>query len=414
MNSDAICAIIGASHAGVNCAFALRRYGWLGKIVLYDQHSHLPYHKPPLSKAFLSSDDDLAKHLLKPVLSYEKENITLALGDGVVKIDPRNKQIQLSSGDTKPYHKLVIATGARPLLPPIPGLVGCASVFSLRRADDALAIRKAFQVSGDKRVVIVGGGYIGLEVAASLQKLGGAVTVLEREDRVLARVTAPEMSLFFEHLHTRNGVNICTRKTVSTLDRSWSKPRVLCAEGDCYDADLIVIGIGIRVNQELATEAGLEVDDGILVNEHACTSKPDIYAVGDCTKHYNAYYDRWIRLESVQNAVDQAKIAAANICGKNLAYDALPWFWSDQYDVKFQSVGLSVGYDEAIVREEKNQERKHSVWYFNGDDLLAVDAANHPKAYVLGTKILKGRLKINRHKLSNPDQDLVLANILAS
>ncbi len=414
MTPEKICIIIGASHAGVNCAFALRRQGWLGEIVLHDSDVHLPYHRPPLSKGFLSGDDDLTKHLLKPAISYEKAKITLALGSRVAKIKVEEKLIQLDDGDLKPYDKLVIATGARPLIPRIPGIENNSSVFPLRCADDAVAIRSAFHQLATKKVVIIGGGYIGLEVAASLKKMGGAVCVLERENRVLARVTAPVMSTYFEQLHASNGVQIFTQKNVKTIEPSQTMQRVICTDDGFYPADMILLGVGIRVNHELAQEAGLQVGDGIHVDQSTRTSDSDIYAIGDCTNHYNRIYDRRIRLESVQNAVDQSKVAAAAICGKDSTYDALPWFWSDQFNVKFQSVGLSSGYDEALLREEKDEKMKRSVWYFKGDRLLAVDAANHPKAYVVGTKIIKGGEKIDRNKLLNPNQDLKPANLIIS
>ena len=415
MSKDSSCLIIGASHAGVNCAFALRRQGWEGKIILFDADPHLPYHRPPLSKAFLSDEEEIEKHLLRPQTTYEKNAIELRLDCRVAKILPATKQIQLVDDSYESYDKLVLATGASALIPKIPGIKPNPLIYTLRNLADALAIKKAFQDSVEKRVMIVGGGYIGLEVAASLKKLGGRITVLEREKRVLARVTAPEVSEFFEKLHANYGVKIFTDKEVTEIRLENDRATVLCSDQAAYQADLIVLGVGIKVNQELASDAGLEITEkGIRVDQTTRTNSPHIYAIGDCTDHYNSYYQRFVRLESVQNAVDQSKVAAAAICGREVQYHALPWFWSDQYDIKFQSVGLASGYDQRILRIEKEDENKRSVWYFKDDQLLAVDAINHPKAYVLGTKFIKGGETIDRSKLSDAQQDLTPANLLVS
>ncbi|WP_373400657.1 FAD-dependent oxidoreductase [Algoriphagus halophilus] len=204
---------------------------------------------------------------------------------------------------------------------------------------------------------MIGGGYIGLETAASLRKLGAKVTVLERESRVLARVTAPEMSSFFESLHAANGVSIHCNKQVISITEDGEKVQVICENGSSFPADLLVLGVGIQVNSELASAAGLQIENGIRVDETSCTNDPNIYAIGDCTDHFNPHYKRYLRLECVQNAVDQAKIAAGAICGKDVFYDAIPWFWSDQYEVKLQLVGLSAGYNEAVLR-------KNQSWFF--------------------------------------------------
>ena len=410
---DKTCVVIGASHAGVNFAFALRREGWEGDIVLFDADPFLPYHRPPLSKAYLTSEDDIKKNLLKSAESYEKEVITLRLGVTVHSINRYEKNITLGDGSLQAYDKLVIATGARPIIPLISGIDTAKNLFPMRRAEDANLIRKALHASQNKRVVIIGGGYIGLETAASLKKLGADVTVLEREERILARVTAPVMSAFFQELHTKNGVDVLTGKNVISVESTKEYNEVVCLDGSRYVADVIVLGIGIHVNRELAEAAGLEIENGIRVDGTARTSDQDIYAIGDCTFHYNPHYDRFIRLESVQNAVDQAKVAAAAICGKHPTYDTIPWFWSDQYDIKLQMVGLSSGYTEALVRKEEGEGTKFSVWYFKEDRLLAVDAVNNAKAYMLGTKFIKGGQKLDKSKLSDPSVAFKPASFLA-
>tara|TARA_R110002049_G_scaffold25956_1_gene90677 strand:+ start:1578 stop:2849 length:1272 start_codon:yes stop_codon:yes gene_type:complete len=406
------CIVIGASHAGVNFAFALRREGWDGDIILYDADPLLPYHRPPLSKAYLTSDDDNDKNLLKSAESYDKEGISLNLGISVKAIDRTHKNIILADGSIQSYDKLVIATGARPIMPSIPGLANSNNAFALRTATDVANIHHAVKNSNKKQVVVIGGGYIGLETAASLKKLGAKVTVLEREERILARVTAPEMSTFFKNLHLEKGVEICTNKNVIAIETNNEEKIVHCDDGTSYKTDIVIIGVGIIVNKELASAAGLDIENGIKVDETAKTNDEDIYAIGDCTFHYNPHYGRNIRLESVQNAVDQAKVAAASICGKETRYDTIPWFWSDQYDVKLQMVGLSQGYDQVILRKEKNDNKCLSFWYFKGEILLAVDAVNNSKAYVYGTKLIKSGERINKENLINCEDDLKIAHLI--
>lgn len=395
------CIIIGASHAGVNLAFNLRNAGWEGEINLFDADPELPYHRPPLSKAYLFGEGNLDGNRLKSADSYAQQSIKLHLGTRVRAINPTVKSITLANGQSHNYDKLVLATGARPLIPAIPGIDEAANIFALRTAGDVTDIRKALGNAHGKKAVIIGGGYIGLETAASLRKLGAEVTVLEREDRVLARVTAPVMSDFFNRLHKDQGVEILTGKNVVELAGQDTLIEVHCSDGSAYSVDLTVVGVGIRVNTELAAAAGLETENGILVDATMKTSDPDIYAIGDCTRHHNPHYDRMIRLESVQNAVDQASVAAKAICGEEIIYATIPWFWSDQYDVKLQMVGLSEGHDEVVVRHEEGEGHKFSAWYFRGDTLLAVDGINNAKAYVLGTRFIKSGQLIDRRKLAD-------------
>ncbi len=409
---ERICVVIGASHAGVNFAFSLRKEGWEGTIVLFDKDPVLPYHRPPLSKAYLTSEDGIEKNLLKSAESYEKEDISLNLGVLVHSINREGKTVQLSDGRVQAYDKLVLATGARPIIPSIPGIDTATNVYPLRTAEDVENIRNAFHASSNKRAIIIGGGYIGLETAASLKKLGGIVTVLEREERILARVTAPEMSNFFMQLHAQNGVDVLTSKNVVAINNADGVNTVTCEDGSHFEADIIVVGVGIRVNLELAKDAGLHIENGIAVDETACTNDKDIYAIGDCTYHYNPHYRRHVRLESVQNAVDQAKVAAAAICEKNPIYNSIPWFWSDQYDIKLQMVGLSDGYNNILIREEESEGTKLSMWYFKDDVLLAVDAINNAKAYVLGTKFIKGNNKVDKLKLADASISLKPLNLL--
>ena len=412
--AEKTCLIIGASHGGVTAAFQLRKEGWLGKIVLIDADPVFPYHRPPLSKTHLTESDASGPAVLKAQAAYEKDKIELQLGKKVTQLDTSQHQVQLETGEALNYDKLILATGASAFIPPIQGLSEVSNAYTLRTANDVEQIKTAFNQSSAKRVVIIGGGYIGLETAASFKKLGAEVTVIERESRLLARVTSPEMSAFFEELHAENGVQIQTNQSVTAISENEHGISVSCLHADQsmsqYEADIIVVGVGVSVNQALAEQAGIEVNQsvvkGIVIDEHCRTSHPDVYAIGDCTYHHNPYYDRWLRLESVQNAVDQAKTASSNIRGKTNNYDALPWFWSDQFNIKLQMVGLATGYNELVIRKELTDEHKFSVWYFKDDTLLAVDAVNHAKAYVLGTKLLKARNTINRHVLADSASEL--------
>ena len=400
-SSDKICAVIGASHAGANFAFALRREGWEGEIILFDSDTDLPYHRPPLSKSCLTSSNTSQSDLLFPEENYGSDNITLCLGKTVVSINKEARIIETSDGIQQPYDTLVLAIGARPFIPSIKGIETAKNIFPMRTLTDAIQIGKALKNSEKKRVVIIGGGYIGLETAASLKNLGAEVTVLEREGRILSRVTAPEMSDFFNKLHREHGVSILSNKNVTSLHYADDVNRVFCDDNTSYIADVIVVGIGIIVNTELAQKAGLEIENGIKVDSMARTNDPNIYAIGDCTYHFNPHYNRFIRLESVQNAVDQAKVAAAAICGNEVAYDSIPWFWSDQFDVKLQMVGLSQGHNKSIERIEVDKEKCRSVWYFKDDELLAVDAVNNGKAYILGGRFIRSRQKLDKKKLMN-------------
>lgn len=391
------CVIVGASHAGVNLAFNLRRQGWKGEIILYDQDSHLPYHRPPLSKEYLSKEEMCEEDLnpLKSVDSYSEENIELRLGVSVLSLHRDTKTIFLDNGTERKYIKLVIATGARPFIPPIEGLSSNDNVYYLRTAADVFKIRSALSDLQEPKVVIIGGGYIGLETAASLSKLGAKVTLIEREKRLLSRVTSPEMSAFFMDIHTAKGVSILTDQEVSKVENKDRNTLVHCKDGSTYSANMVIIGVGISVNTEVWEEAGIEIENGIKVNAACRTNDADIYAIGDCAFHYSPKYSTYMRLESVQNAVDQAKVAAAALMGNELEYNAIPWFWSDQYDIKLQMVGISNGYDQLVVRKSSEDEHKFSVWYFKNKNLIAVDSVNDARSYMLGMKILKENKRID-------------------
>lgn len=406
--------MIGASHAGVNFAFALRKEGWEGQIMLIDSDPNLPYHRPPLSKAYLFEGDSLEPYLLKSKESYQKEAIELRLGISVEAINRQDKSLVLANGDIEKYDKLVIATGARARIPKIEGIDKVSHLYPLRNAEDVQNIKQRLTRKRNPKAIVIGGGYIGLETAASLKKMGAQVKIIEREERILQRVTSYEMSQFFFKLHEDNGVEIITNKEVVSFESFKDGSLVKCSDLSEYQADIIILGVGILVNSELAENAGLGVENGIVVNDRAQTTDKDIYAIGDCTLHYNTHFSRYIRLECVQNAVDQAKVAAASICEKEVSYNAIPWFWSDQYDVKLQMVGLSERFDHIVSREEIGEITKFSLWYFRNERLIAVDAVNNAKAYVIGTKFIKENTPIDINKLADNTVALKPQNLLVN
>ncbi|MBW2941896.1 NAD(P)/FAD-dependent oxidoreductase [Zhongshania aquimaris] len=379
------CIIIGASHAAAQLVSSLRQEGWEGKISLIGDEPNLPYHRPPLSKAFFVGEKTEDELLIRAADFYDKNNVDLLLGSRVTKIDRDAKKITLEDGAEIAYTKLALTTGARVRKIPF---TGCelAGVFYMRDLND---VKQTHKFTGPgKSAVIIGGGYIGLETAASLRKIGMNVIVIEAMERVLQRVTAPEVSAFYTRVHTEEGVDIRTQAGVDAIVGEKHVTGVRLADGTTVPADLVIIGVGVIPNIELAKEAGLTIDNGIAVNEFATTNDPDIVAAGDCTNHYNPIYDRKLRLESVQNATDQAKIAAKSICGKPEAYNALPWFWSDQYDLKLQIAGLSQGFDQVIIRGNSEQGRSFAAFYFSKGRFIAVDAINRPKEFMMSKRAL--------------------------
>ncbi|RNL58270.1 NAD(P)/FAD-dependent oxidoreductase [Zhongshania marina] len=379
------CIIIGASHAAAQLVSSLRQEGWEGKISLIGDEPNLPYHRPPLSKAFFVGEKTEDELLIRAADFYEKNKVDLLLGSRVTVIDRDAKKITLEDGAEISYTKLALTTGARVRKIPFTGSE-LAGVFYMRDLND---VKQTHKFTGPgKSAVIIGGGYIGLETAASLRKIGMKVTVIEAMSRVLQRVTAPEVSAFYTRVHTEEGVDIRTEAGVDAIVGEKHVEGVRLADGSTVAADLVIIGVGVIPNIELAESAGLTIDNGIAVNEFATTNDPDIVAAGDCTNHYNPIYDRKLRLESVQNATDQAKIAAKSICGKPEAYNALPWFWSDQYDLKLQIAGLSQGFDEVIIRGDSEQGRSFAAFYFSEGRFIAVDAINRPKEFMMSKRAL--------------------------
>jgi 3-phenylpropionate/trans-cinnamate dioxygenase ferredoxin reductase subunit len=402
--------IIGASHAAAQLCASLRQFGWEGEITLVSDEDHLPYHRPPLSKALMSGEPTLDDILIRPPESYAQMEVTLKLGQRATSIDRESKTVTLQNGDILPYSKLALTTGARVRRLPVPG-EDLPSVYYLRNQADALAISTA--VAPGKRAVIIGGGYIGLEVAASLRKLKLEVTVLEAQERILERVTIPAMSDFYRRIHSEEGVEIVEGASATAISRTSTGLQV-STDTESYPADIVIIGIGVIPNTELAEAADLTIGDsaaresGIRVNAFGQTSDPDIYAAGDVAWHYSPIYDRHMRVESVPNATEMAKTVAAHICTPDTAedYAALPWFWSDQFDLKLQIAGLSQGHTDYVVRGDLDFGRSVAVFYFDHDRLLAVDAVNSPRAFMFARQALTRGFKIDKAALADNSIDL--------
>lgn len=395
------CIIIGASHAAVQLITSLRQHGWSEEILVISDESHYPYQKPPLSKAYLSGDITATQLSLRAEAFYQRLNVAFLLGSRVTNIDRTAKTVLLENGEKISYHKLALCTGARARPLSIEGTL-LAGVHYLRTKDDVTSIQTTLQHAN--KAVIIGGGYIGLETAASLKKSGLAVTVLETESRLLKRVASPQLSAFYQRLHKENGVEIRLNTSAKSLFGNDKIEKVLCSDGtneSTIDADIVIIGIGVLANIELAEISGLEVSNGIVVNEFAQTSDPNIVAAGDCTMHPNKVLGTTLRLESVPNATEQAKAAAANICGEQKEYAELPWFWSDQFDVKLQIVGMNQGYTDTVVRGDIENGKNFVLFYLKDGVLIAADCVNSPKEFMACRKLIPQKKIIEERHLQN-------------
>ncbi|EON90851.1 ferredoxin reductase [Marinobacter lipolyticus SM19] len=379
-----VCVIVGASHAAAQLATSLRQKGWAGAIRMISDEGRLPYQRPPLSKAFLAGETDADSLAIRPPAFYAKHQIECISGK-VTAINRREKTLTLADGSEQRYDKLALCTGTRVIRLPIQGKE-LAGVHDLRSLADVQGIRR--DLPRTHRAVIIGGGYIGLETAASLRKQGIEVVVLERAERVLQRVTAPEVSAFYQRIHEEAGVVIHTDIAATAFEGEERVERVVCADGTSYPADMVIVGIGVTPNSELAEAAGLETNNGIVVDEYCQTQDRDIVAAGDCANQWDPHSGQWRRLESVPNAMEQAKTAAATLCGERSAQTSLPWFWSDQYDLKLQIAGLSQGYDQIVIRGTTDSGRSFATFYFRERQLIAADCVNRPSEFMLAKKLL--------------------------
>lgn len=389
--------VAGAGQGGLQVAESLRAEGYTGPITLIGEESQPPYHRPPLSKALLNGEVTDAQLGIRGLDVFERQRITLLTGVRVSSIDRAARVVRLDDGRSLSYDGLALATGARVRPLPVPG-ADLEGVFGLRTLADAHRIGAALDAA--ERVVVIGGGFIGLEVAASARKRGRAVTVLEAAERLMARVVAPFVSDVYAGLHRSHGVDVVLGAQVVALEGSGGKvTAVRTADGAVHPADAVVAGIGVIPNDDLAVAAGLACERGIVVDDCARTHDPRIVAVGDCTVRV-ADGSAPRRLESVQNAVEQGKAAAAALLGRERPFTAAPWFWSDQYDVKLQMVGLSAGHDRTVVRGSP-ADRRFSVFYFRGGALIAIDSVNRPSDHMAGRKLLDKRVPVTPEQVAD-------------
>jgi len=391
--------IIGAGHAAGQAAASLRQEKYEGPITIIGDETFVPYQRPPLSKAYLLGEQELERVYIRPEKFYADKDVTLKLGVTATAINREAKTVSLDNGETVDYDKLIISTGSRPRILNIEGS-DLSGIHYLRTIADVDAIRA--EMEAGKNLIIVGGGYIGLEVASVGVTHGLNVHVLEMESRILQRVTTPEMSEYYHNLHEGRGVHIHTDTMVSGFAGTDRVEKVLCGDTE-FDADLVIVGIGIIPNVELAEAAGLDCDNGIVVDDHCRTSDPDIYAAGDCTNHPNPLLDRRLRLESVPNAMEQARVCVSNMLGGDKTYAAMPWFWSDQYELKLQMVGFSADGDEQVVRGIK-EDNQFAVFYLKDGKVVAADAVNSPKEFMV-CKQLIGK-SVDTAVLADADADL--------
>jgi 3-phenylpropionate/trans-cinnamate dioxygenase ferredoxin reductase component len=390
--------IVGGGQAGAQAVDTLRREGFKGRLILISDEDMLPYQRPPLSKKYLSGEMAADRLLFRHRAFYDEHAVELRLGSRATGIESGARRVTLSSGEQVAYDRLLLCLGgsARRLTCPGADLPGA---HYLRKVGDATAIHQDLKPGA--RVVIIGGGYIGLETAATARHMGCAVTVLEMADRVMNRVVASNVSEYFEHEHRAQGVKIVCNTRVVRLEGRGRVESVICADGSTYPADLLIVGVGALANSQLASDAGLKCENGILVDENCRTSDPDIFAAGDCTNHFSPRYQARVRLESVDNAFEQSKAAALNMLDKPVAYERVPWFWSDQYDNKLLIVGLSLGHDQQLTRGDPAT-RSFSVCYLKGGELVAVEAINHSKDYMAARKLIAEHMRPNIDKLGDP------------
>ena len=375
--------IIGCGQAGGQAAASLRQEKYEGPITMIGQEPYIPYQRPPLSKQYLSGEQEKEKLSLRQESFYSEKEINLKLETSVLSLDPHKKELQLENDETVTYDKLLVATGGRPRKLEVDGHT-LKGIHYLRNIDDVDAIKT--QMNTSQNLVIVGGGYIGLEVASVAIKRGLTVSVLEMESRILERVTTEEMSAFYHQLHTDEGVNILTSTQAKAFKGSETVESVVCGDHE-IPADLVIVGIGILPNTEMAEAAGLETNNGLVVDEHCRTSNEHIFAAGDCTNHPNPILNRRLRLESVPNAMEQGRVAASNMLGGSKSYASMPWFWSDQYEHKLQMVGFSKDSDQSIVRGDMAS-KSFTVFYLKDDSIIAADSVNNPKEFMASKQLV--------------------------
>jgi 3-phenylpropionate/trans-cinnamate dioxygenase ferredoxin reductase subunit len=406
--------IVGAGQAAAQAVETLRKRGHTGPIALVGDESMLPYQRPPLSKKFLAGLLDRDRLLIRHAAHYADHGIDVRLGFSAVSIDRIRRRVEIADGSAVEYDRLLLATGSQPRLLELPG-AELAGVHYLRTFADVERLR--LDLAPGRRVVVVGGGYIGLEVAATCREAGLSVTVLEAADRVMNRVVSPVVSAFYEAEHARHGVKIHCNARVHSLVGADAAPgtaaehaaavgkqrvaAVRLSDGRDVPADFVLVAIGVAATEALARDAGLDCDHGILVDEFCRTSDAHIWAAGDCARHPSIHYGMRVRLESVDNAFEQGASAALNMLGIATVHDKVPWFWSDQFDLKMVIVGLAAGYDQMILRGDPAS-RAFSVCYLKAGELLAVETVNHTRDQMAARKLIPARVRPDRDRLADP------------
>lgn len=393
--------IVGSGHAGAQTACALRQARYEGSIAIVSRDIQLPYERPPLSKEFLSGEKAFEKILLRPPAFWSDRQIELLLGEVVVNIDPAHKVARLERGTAIQYSFLVWAAGGEPRRLNCDGH-DLKGVHILRQHSDALAIIDDLPTA--RRIVLIGGGYVGLEVASVLIGLGKQVVLVEKQPRLLARVAGQEISAFFEREHRRQGVDVRLETDVVRIEgRGGRATGVWLSTGELIEADMIIAGIGITPSIDVLAAAGADVADGVLVDPFCRTTLPDVFAVGDCAAHQSRFAEGRIRrLESIQNANDQATTVAKVICDQPEPYNSVPCFWSHQYDLRLQTIGLAENHDQIVVRGDIDQ-RSFSVVYLRGSCVVAIDSVNAPRDFAQGRRLVEQALSIDRQRIADPN-----------
>ncbi len=393
--------IVGAGQSAGQCVVSLRSGGFKGSITIIGEESHPPYQRPPLSKGYLSDKVGIDRVYTKPESFYQENEVNLLLSKRVETIDREENIVLLSNGDSVKYKKLVLATGSRVRKLNVAGS-HLSNIHYLRDIQDADDIKHL--IKSKKKLVVVGAGYIGLEVAAVATESGLAVTVIEMAERVMNRTVDPLISEYYKKLHENHGVEIHLNTPLEAFGGTKSVSKVFCSNL-ALNADCVVVGAGILPNQEIALNAGLKCDNGIWVNEFCKTEDDNIYACGDCTNHPNKSLNTRLRLESVHNALEQGKTVASSLLKKNIAYNQVPWFWSDQYDHKLQIVGISGDHDK-VVKRGSEENRSFLIFYLKKNKLIAVDAVNNPKEFMICKKLVANKIKISSDYISDPSINL--------
>ena len=395
--TDQLVAIVGAGQAAFQAAVTLRQEGYAGRIVLTGDEPHLPYARPPLCKNYLAGLVPQERLLLRPRSFFSDSDIEVRTEVRAQRLRLPDRAIDFSDGKSLGFDHLIIATGGRPKPLDIPG-ADLPQVHYLRTLADVNGIRRSMQAGA--RVVLIGGGYIGLEVGAIARQMGLDVTILEAAPQLLSRITGSFVAGFYSDLHQRNGVAVHCGTSAVCIETDGAGVRVCCDDGRQYGADLVIIAIGMQPNIDIALDAGIVCNRGIVTDDYCRTSVPDVYAAGDCSEHRSSFYGTQMHLQSVPNAIEQGRTAAAAICGKGRPLKHVPWFWSDQYDIKLQSAGVVGGHDQIVVRGDP-QDRSFATFYLKGQRLVAIDAINRPEEFSLSREWIADRTPLCVERIPN-------------